>query len=176
MPTDGARVPRCGTHSPCGLAAFWACSPARFCEMIVPTICLVHRMRTLPAHESRAFDGVPQFSLQTSAAIKPGSVREPEQPPGTRGDPTREPPLKFRASDVRADARVESPGLVQCALRSKTSVTTNRSATAVNSAISVIVRSLIDLAVAQNSGCLNRRRPVNARTLAGKFSRLSAFA
>src|SRR5262249_43073793 len=51
--------------------------------------------------------------------------------------------------DVRApDARVERP--VSCAQRrSKTSVTTNRSATAVNSAISVIVRSLIDLAVAR---------------------------
>src|SRR5262245_49946165 len=40
----------CRTHSPFGLAASWACSPARFREMIVPTSCLVHRMRTLPAH------------------------------------------------------------------------------------------------------------------------------
>jgi hypothetical protein len=75
---------------------------------------------------------------------KTGVSSEPRGSPGTRGDPTGEPPLKFRASLMCApDARVERPvSFNALQWRSKTSVTTNRSATAVNAAISVVVRSL----------------------------------
>jgi hypothetical protein len=106
MPSNGALVPGCGTHSPRGVAAFWACSPA------------------VPSRGSPRAQG---------------------------GNPTREPLLKFRASLMCApDARVERPVSFNAfQRRSKTSVATNRSATAVNAAISAVVRSSIDLAVAR---------------------------
>jgi hypothetical protein len=145
-----AQVPRCGTHSSCGLAAFWACSPARFCEMT--------SSNQLPGspHENLACALIPctrrGSGIQSTdkSCNKTGVSSRAGAAPRHKGRSDQRTTSQIPCIiDVRApDARVERP--VSCAQRrSKTSVTTNRSATAVNSAISVIVRSLIDLAVAR---------------------------
>jgi hypothetical protein len=128
MPSDGARVPVAARIHLTASRHFGTCA-------LIPCI-----------RQSPAFDGVPEFGLKTRAAIKRGSVRQPEQPPDQRT--TSQIPCII---DVRApDARVERPvSFNALQRRSKTSVTTNRSTTAVNAAISAVVRSIIDLTVAR---------------------------